>query len=104
MDNPNWRAVLSMCTEHDPDSRFSGSECKNIEGFCFCGNFKIPKRQFVRGGIKKMQIPSCPRHIRGARGLKLHRVPDLVYADACESTSTLNLDSAAASSGSADQQ
>jgi hypothetical protein len=63
MDNPNWRAVLSMCTEHDPDSRFSGSECKYIERFCFYVNFKIPKRQFVRGGIKKMQIPSCPRHI-----------------------------------------
>jgi hypothetical protein len=63
MANLNWRAVLSMCTEHDPDSRFPGSECKNIEGFGFYDNFKIQKRQLVRGGNKKMQIPSCPRHI-----------------------------------------
>jgi hypothetical protein len=52
----NWRAVLSKCTEHDPDSRFPGSECKNIDGFCFYGNFKIPKRQFVRGGKKKCRF------------------------------------------------
>jgi hypothetical protein len=49
--------------EHDPDSRFPGSKCKHIEEFCFYVNLKIPKRQFVRGGNKKMQIPSCPRHI-----------------------------------------
>ena len=62
-NNPNWRTVLSMCMQNEGDSRFPGSECQNIEGFCFYDNFKIPKRQFVRGGIKKMQIPSCPRHI-----------------------------------------
>ena len=33
-----------------------------------------------------------------------HRVPNLAYVDAYESTSTLNLDSGAASSGPTDQQ
>jgi hypothetical protein len=63
MDNPNWRTVLFMCMQNEGEGRFPVSECKNIEGFCFYGNFKIPKRQFVRGGNKKMQIRSCPRHI-----------------------------------------
>ena len=93
-----------MYMQNEGDSRFPGSECKNIEGFYFHGNFKITKHQFVRGGNKKMKIPSCPRHIWGARGLKHHCVPNLAYVDACESTSTLNSDSGAASSGPTDQQ
>jgi hypothetical protein len=38
---------------NEGDSRFPSSECKNIEGVYFYGNFKIPKRQFVRGGNNK---------------------------------------------------
>jgi hypothetical protein len=59
MDNLNWRAVLSMCMKHDPESRFPGSECKHIEGFGFYGNFKIPKRQFARGGNKKCRFQAA---------------------------------------------
>jgi hypothetical protein len=68
MDNPNWRAVLSMHTEHDPDNHIPGSECQNIEGFCFMVILKLKKRQFVRGGNKKCRFQAALAIFEGPEG------------------------------------
>jgi len=102
MDNPNWHTAPSMCMKNDPGSSFPVSEFKNIERFGFYVNLKIPKRQFVRGGTKKMQIPSSPRLIWGAMVPKHHHISNLPYADACEQKSTLNSDFRTSSGGFSD--
>jgi hypothetical protein len=43
--------ILYTRMHADPDSRFPVSECKNNERLGFYFNFKIQKRQLVRGTI-----------------------------------------------------